>query len=265
MGLVFSGIAAHTPVLMPNVGKDGLKLIEKTVNAMERLEQELYVNHPDILIIISPHGEALPEAVSINLQSKFCSKFDEFGDLTTKAEWKPATMLIDRFREDFIRYDLPISLVSDECLDYGASVPLYYLTQHLPDIKIVPIRTSSELDVKKHFEIGKALRNEIGKSTVRIAVIASADLSHRVGENSPNGLSPKGVAFDDKVKEILNENSPVGFLDIDDEWIAEADACGAMSLALLFGILDGINHESEILSYEKPFGVGYLVAAMHIA
>jgi len=265
MALVFSGIAAHTPVLMPNVGKDGLKLIQKTKESMERLEQELYVNHPDVLIVISPHGEHLPEAISINLQSKFCSKFEEFGDLVTKAEWKPATMLIDRFREDFVRHDLPISLVSDECLDYGTSVPLYYLTQHLPDIKVVPIRTSSELSVKKHFEIGKALRSEIGKSTVRIAVIASADLSHRVGEKSPSGLSPKGVAFDDKVKEILDAKNPVGFLDIDDDWVTEAEACGAMSLAILFGILDQVNHKPEVLSYEKPFGVGYLVSAIHIA
>jgi len=265
MALVFTGIAAHTPVLMPAIGKDGIKLIEATKASMERLEQELYVSHPDILIIISPHGELLPDAVSINMNTKYCSSFEEFGDMVTKEEWKPATMLIDRFREDFKRYDLPLALVSDECLDYGAAVPLHYLTQHLPDIRVIPVRVSSDLDIKKHFEFGKAMRSEIGKSTSRVAVIASADLSHRVGENSPDGLSPKGVAFDDKVQEILRDKNPAGFLDIDSDWMNEAGACGAQSLAMLFGLLDEVNHEPEIFSYEKPFGVGYLVASIRIA
>jgi len=265
MALIYSGIAVHTPVLIPTIGKDGLKLIETTKSSMERLEQELYIAQPDILMVISPHGESLADAISINLQATYCSKFEEFGDLVTRLDWKPATMLIDRFREDFKRYHLPLALVSDDCLDYGCTVPLYYLTQHLPNVKIVPVRTSSGLPLKKHYEIGKALRSEIGKSTVRVAVIASADLSHRVGENSPEGLSPKGVAFDEKVQEILRDKNPAGFLDIDDDWAKEASACGASSLAMLFGILDEMNHIPEIFSYEKPFGVGYLVASIRIA
>ena len=265
MALVFTGIAAHTPVLVPTIGKDGLKLIEKTKGSMEKLEQELYVTHPDILMVISPHGEALPDAVSINMNNKYCSRFDEFGDLVTKQEWKPATMLIDRFREDFKRSELPLALMSEEGVDYGTSVPLFYLTRHLPNVKIVPVRASSGLDTKTHFEIGKLLRNEIGISTARVAVIASSDLSHRVGENSPAGFSPKGVAYDDKVQEIINDKNPMGYLDIDAAWGTEAGACGMNVLALLFGLLDGVNHEPEILSYEKPFGVGYLVAAIRIA
>ncbi|MBU0625201.1 hypothetical protein KKF05_02555 [Patescibacteria group bacterium] len=265
MALVFAGIVTHTPVLMPNIGQDAIKLIDKTKTSMERLGQQLQTAKPDILVMISPHGEVLPDAVSINLNSRYDSRFDEFGDLTTKKTWRPATMLIDRFREDFKRYDLPLALVSDEYLDYGTSVPLCYLTENLPHIKIVPMHPSSQLSVETHFKIGQALRSEIDSSTSRIAVLASADLSHRVGENSPEGLSPKGIAFDEKVQEILRDKNPVGFLDVDQAWIKEAGSCSAMVLAILFGLLDGIQHESEILSYEKPLGVGYLVATIHLS
>jgi aromatic ring-opening dioxygenase LigB subunit len=198
------------------------------------------------------------------MNSKYCGRFEEFGDLATKKEWKPATMLIGRLREDLKSLDLPLTLVSDECLDYGTAVPLCYLTANLPKVKIIPLRPSSHLDIETHFKIGRALQTEIATSTSRIAVLASADLSHRVGENSPEGLSPKGIAFDEKVQEILREKNQVGFLDIDPDWIKEAGSCSTMVLALLFGLLDGIHHKSEILSYEKPFGVGYLVAAMHL-
>ncbi|MFH2063240.1 MAG: class III extradiol dioxygenase subunit B-like domain-containing protein [bacterium] len=266
MALVFSGIAAHTPILMPKIGREeGLKLIEKTSQAMSRLEQELLAARPEIILIISPHGEMLPDAVTINISSKYVSHFDEFGDLVTKNEWKPATMLIDRIREDFKHQHLPLTLASDEQLDYGTSVPLHHLTKNLKEIRVVPFRPATTLTMKQHFEIGEALKTEILDSTSRIAVIASADLSHRVGENSPSGLSTKGVAFDDRIQELLKERNPIGLLDIDDDWTAEAQACGAGPLALLFGLIDRMSIDPEIISYEKPLGVGYLIAAIRVS
>lgn len=264
MSLVFSCVAAHTPVLLPNVSKDNISIIAATKAAMEKLEQELYVAQPETVIVISPHGDALPDAITVNMCSKYRTNFEEFGDLTTKLEWKPNTMLIDRIREDFKEKHLPLVLDSQEKLDYGTSVPLSYLTQHLKDVKIVPIITS-QLDLKTHYELGKELKDEIMSATSRVAVIASADLSHRVGENSPEGFSPKGVAFDEAVQAILKNQNPLGILDVESETLSEAQACGAPVLAMLFGVLDDVQHEIEVLSYEKPLGVGYTVASMKIS
>jgi AmmeMemoRadiSam system protein B len=263
MALVFSCVSAHTPLLMPTIGKEGLAVIEKTKNAMQQLEQDLYVAQPETIVVISPHGDGLPDAVTINLNSKYTSNFEEFGDLVTKLEWKAEVMLIDRIREDFKEKHLPLVLGSSEHLDYGTAVPLYYLTQHLPQARIVPIVTS-QLDMRTHHSIGKELKDEIMSSTKRVAVIASADLSHRVGENSPDGLSPKGVAFDEKVLELMEKQNPMGVLDIDEAWVNEAQACGAKVLAMLAGLMDDVRCETKVLSYEKPFGVGYLVASMKI-
>jgi len=262
MALVFSGIAAHTPLLVPTVGKEALALIEKTKIAMQQLEQELYVTHPETVIIITPHGDALPDAVSIDMCGSYTSHFQEFGDLVTKLTWKSDVMLIDRIREDFKEKHLPLVLGSSETVDYGVSVPLSYLTGHLPDVRIVPI-TVSQLDMKAHYEFGKQLKDEIMASTKRVAVIASADLSHRVGENSPAGFSPKGVAFDEAVVEALTKR-PIGILDIDEAWVTEAQACGAKVIAMYCGILDDVKHETKVMSYEKPFGAGYLVAQSKI-
>ncbi|HTK04654.1 MAG TPA: AmmeMemoRadiSam system protein B [Candidatus Eisenbacteria bacterium] len=263
MSLVFSCIAAHTPLLMPTIGKEGLAVIEKTKSAMQQLEQELYVAQPETIIVISPHGDSLPDALSINLNSKYVTNFEEFGDLVTKLEWKSEIMLIDRIREDFKEKHLPLVLGSSEFVDYGSAIPLYYLTQHLPTIRVVPLITS-QLDMKTHYTFGKELKDEIMSSTKRIAVIASADLSHRVSENSPEGLSPKGVAFDEKIVDVITKQHPMGILDIDEPWIAEAQACGGKVLATVCGLMDDVKHEAKVLSYEKPFGVGYLVARMKI-
>lgn len=265
MAFVHACITPHTPVLIPTIGKDGLKLLDKTSQALGQLEQALYLAQPDTLLVISPHGESLPDAVCINLNAKYVCNFSEFGDLTTKREWKSEIVLADRIREDFKLKHLPLTLSSSEYLDYGSAVPLFYLTQHLPKVRVVPVMTASKLDVKTHYEIGKQLKDEIMGSMKRVAVIASADLSHRVSENSPGGLLPKGIAFDEKIQEMLGKVNMIGMLDIDEAWIDEAQACGGKVLAMLAGILDDVKYEPSLLSYEKPLGVGYLVASLKIS
>lgn len=262
MGLVFSCIASHTPLLIPTIGKDNFKMLEKTEKAMQKLEQELYTTNPDTLIVISPHGDSLPDALTINFNSKYVSDFREFGDLTTKLEWKPNIMLVNKIREDFKEKNQPLVLASDESLDYGTSVALCYLTQHMPDIKIVPLITSG-LDMEAHFNFGKALKDEILASTDRVAVIASAELSQTLAKDAPGGFSQRGVDFDEKIMALTESQNNAGILEIDEEWTSEAQACGAKVLGVLFGLLDGIQYKSKVLSYEKPFGVGYLVAEIH--
>jgi len=47
---------------------------------------------------------------------------------------------------------------------------------------------------------------------------------------------------------------------MNEKLISDAGECGLKSIAILLGILEGIKYEPQILSYEGPFGVGYLTA-----
>lgn len=264
MSLVFTAVTPHTPLLLPSIGKENLELLSMTRAAMQRLEQDLYVAQPETIIVVTPHGQGLPDAMVINTNPEYVTNFEEFGDLVTKFKWRSDFMIIDRIREDFKAKHLPLVLDTAENLDYASAIPLYYLTQHLPQVKIIPL-VSSQLDLKAHFEFGRELKDEIMSATRRIAIVGSADLSHRVGPNAPAGFSERGVAFDEKIKEIIAGDKPGRILEIDDAWLNEAQACGARVMAMLAGVLDDVNHKTEILSYEKPFGVGYLVAHMQIA
>ena len=40
----------------------------------------------------------------------------------------------------------------------------------------------------------------------------------------------------------------------------EAAECGYRSILMLLGVFEGLEIETEVLSYEGPFGVGYAVA-----
>ena len=47
---------------------------------------------------------------------------------------------------------------------------------------------------------------------------------------------------------------------LDSGFLERAAECGLRSILFLMGAFEGREYESEALSYEGPFGVGYLVA-----
>lgn len=256
--LVFTAITPHPPILLPTIGKENLGLIEKTVRAMKKMEEELYATKPETIIIISPHGPILADSFSISQAKKYHSNLEQFGDLITKLEFKTDLELIHKIKEDLERR-FPLILVSQEELDHGASVPLFYLTQHLKDVAIVPMGYSF-LPYQTHLEFGEALREEVSESPKRIAVIASGDLSHRITPEAPAGFSPQGKIFDQTLIDLIKKKDTPSILKLDPNFIEEAGECGLRSILILLGLLQKINYQPEIFSYQGPFGVGYLVA-----
>jgi len=51
---------------------------------------------------------------------------------------------------------------------------------------------------------------------------------------------------------------------LDHELIEKAAQCGYRSILILLGVLNNVSYQTEILSYEAPFGVGYLVANLKL-
>ncbi|OGY42400.1 MAG: AmmeMemoRadiSam system protein B [Candidatus Buchananbacteria bacterium RBG_13_36_9] len=256
--LVFSAICPHPPILIPDIGKDNLKKIKDTFEAMKKLEQELYAAKPDIILVISPHGEIIHDAFCINLNSSYKADFEEFGDFTTKMEFKSSPPLALKIKER-VEDELPIVLSSNEKLDHGAAVPLYYLTKHLKNIDIIPI-SYCLLDYDKHFKFGQLIKKEIAKSEKRIAVIASGDLSHGLSKDAPAGYIPSGAEFDNELITLLKRKDIRKILKMNHKLIEKAAECGFRSFAILFGIIEEYQFDVDVLSYEGPFGVGYLVA-----
>lgn len=226
---------------------------------MEELERKIYEAKPDTVIVISPHGPLLPDAFSINLNPIYKSNLEEFGDFATKMEFKTDTALAFRIKELMEDKNIPLTMTSEESLDHGATVPLFFLTKRLAGIPVLPMGYSM-LDLKTHFGFGDFLKEIILNEEKKIAVIASGDLSHRLTENAPAGFSPRGKEFDEKITELLSNKNTAGILGLEEAFIEEAGECGLRSLIILLGLLERINYAPKILSYEGPFGVGYLVA-----
>jgi aromatic ring-opening dioxygenase LigB subunit len=260
MSLVFAAITPHPPLLIPSIGKDAIKKIQKTREALERLEEDLYLTHPDIIVIISPHGPQFPDAYSVNLSTKFTSDLKQFGDLSTKIEFSGEVQLPYNIRSESLRRNSQKTVIINEPkLDHGAVVPLFYLTKHMPNIKILPIGFS-DLDTKSHLEYGYMLKEQIMRVNKRIAVIASGDLSHALSSEAPAGFHKNGAVFDNKIQELFISHNTTGILSIEREIISDAAECGFRSFLILMGILRDVNYRYESYAYEGPYGVGYLTA-----
>ena len=263
MSLVFAGIVPHPPILIPTIGKNHLKQLKTTLNSYEKLKKKLSEKNIDTIIIISPHGNAHENAFTINFNPKLSCNFKDFGDFSTQKEWDLDIELTYKIKEN-LETNTPLQLSTDDFLDHGSSVPLYVLTENLKNIKIIPIYHSG-LSLKEHFNFGEKLKKQIFVSNKNIAVIASGDLSHALTKNSPAGYSRKGKKFDKKIIELLRAKKINEILNLDPEFIGDAKECGLRPFLIQQGILKNVNYKTKMLSYEAPFGVGYLVMNFEIS
>ena len=223
----------------------------------------LYSSKPDIIIIISPHANTQGgEFFTINQQPKLSVNFKAFGDLVTKLQFDNEIGFGYQIKESCEDY-FPIMLTAEQELDYGSAVPLLYLTEHLPEVKIVSIGYA-DLPYQDHIKLGELIRKQINLSDQRIAIIASGDLSHKLHKDSPAGYSPQAQEFDQEIIKLVNDKKIDQIIDLDRKLVNEAGECGLRSLLILLGIIKEMNYEPIKLSYQAPFGIGYLVENFEI-
>ena len=91
-----------------------------------------------------------------------------------------------------------------------------------------------------------------------------ADMSHRLTEDAPAGYSPQGKVFDEKLVGLVKNYDVEGIMNFDPDLAEEAGQDALWSIAILLGALEGKKVKPEVLSYEGPFGVGYMIAALEV-
>lgn len=214
--LKFASICPHPPLLIPSIGQDSLSEINSTVEAMEKLGDEIENSKIDTIVIISPHGPVQMGHMSIVESDYPEGNFLQFGDNTFMKFESDLDLGLDIKKIADTR-KVPVKMINSGVpLDHGSMVPLYFLAKHNPKIKIVPI-AFSYLDYQKHFEFGEAIYEAAENENKNIALIASGDLSHRLIPNAPAGYSPRGKEFDKLLIKLLEENKAGEIFNLDSE------------------------------------------------
>lgn len=250
----------HPPESISGIGTpEQLKAAEKTLKAFERLRHELEKSDPDTVVIISPHAQLEPYSFVINSSDILKGTLAQFG-LDDVRTYENNLVFANKLAFAGLMNDIP-TVLRENFLDHGALIPLEHLLKNIRP-KVVHLAFSL-MDYDQQYSYGEVIKSIISSGVGgRVAIVASAGLSHKLTSGSPMEYSPKAQKFDMDILHYLGSNDLASILDLQPEAVKEAAECGVRSIVMLLGALHGTNYKFNLLSYEYPTGIGYLTARL---
>jgi AmmeMemoRadiSam system protein A/AmmeMemoRadiSam system protein B len=264
-GIVYGCIVPHPPLLVPEVGGGREIEISATTKAMKELARRLAEKRPETVIVISPHGTMLYDSMGIATAGSLRGTMRDWGARSADHDFENDPDTVAALQAEASASGIPLDSIGDReyNLDHGVMVPIYFLIEGMKGVPLVPL-TFSMLPLSAHFSFGQAIRRAAERAGKRAAIVASGDLSHRLIKGAPAGYDPMGEVFDKTLIEAIQSYDVPAILNLDEQLIDRAGECGLRSIVILLGALDGLEVKPDVLSYEGPFGVGYLVASFDV-
>jgi AmmeMemoRadiSam system protein A/AmmeMemoRadiSam system protein B len=259
--LVFSGIAPHPPIMVPEVGRESISDVEDSIDAMAELARRVIESDAETVVLISPHA---PLEADSFVAYDGPEVFADFSRFNAPDAWFTAQVdeeLLDAIRDAAASRQYDVTMLAGQDLDHGTAVPLYFLFRNGWEGRVVALGYSY-LPNEDHLRFGSCIKQAVDKLGRRVAFIASGDLSHRLKPSAPAGYNPDAHFFDEQVVAALRENAPQHIAEIDHSLRRLAGECGYRSMLVAIGACAELPWSCEVLSYEAPFGVGYLVAQL---
>ena len=217
---------------------------------------------------MSPHAAVDPDRMGVGLATRYRGDLGLFGARQVAVDLEGDAPLGESIIREAVSRGLPVRPLrshGDEIeLDHGVLVPLSFTIEHLAVPPRLVVLTFSFLDTAAHIEFGRVIASAVEASGRRVLYIASGDLSHRLTQEAPAGYNPDAHEFDEKVVGAFRAGDPAALLAIPERLLHLAGECGYRSLVVLFGLLDGRHYVTRLLSYEGPFGVGYMVGSVDV-
>ncbi len=300
MPLLSAYIVPHPPLAVPEVGKGQEKQIPETMKAYREIADEIARQAPDTIILVSPHNRFCREFFYISDGSSWASSFRDFRVYEPIIRMNYDEDMIRDITRAAKRAGIPAGNFGETLLpsrqgDHGSLVPLYFLAKAAPSNSTTPTASApaaeqaqpadnsdnntdsqpaATLDLapeivrlsitsfshEKHWDFGRVIGRYLEKSPKRVIFIASGDLSHRLKEDGPYGLSAEAPAFEKRLVEALDQGDFQHVVSLSSDLCEEVGECGIRGFCILGGVLDGTSYTSQVLSHEDTFGVGYAVA-----
>ena len=257
-------VAPHPPIMVPEVGGREVEKVSSSVEAMEKLGAEFDRIDPETIVIMSPHSQIYADAFTVKTAPMLSGSLGMFGAPHVRIDTTPDLELAQAVIDTAAAAGVPCEPVGGSgritreagSLDHGIMVQLYFLASRSYQLVCLSL---SFLDFRSHYRLGTAIRDAIASTGRRAVFVASGDMSHRLTRDAPAGYSPRGEEFDSQIVDIVRSGEFARLFELYPQLTEEAGECGLRSIITMAGTVDGCARSSEVLSYEGPFGVGYLV------
>jgi MEMO1 family protein len=259
--VVFAGIAPHPPLLVPDVGGERIERVKASAEALGMFSEQLLKTQPETVVLVSPHSPGDPRRFGAFSSPQLSGDFRQFGAKQVMLSFPNDLQLLDALEEVTVERGIAFERFPFESmLDHGALVPMYYL--HCAGWRGPVLSLSfTTLSRKEHLEFGRSCTAAAERIGRKIAFVASADLSHYLSADGPYKFEPDAHLFDEQVCAAIKNRDLRAIVDIDQDLRHRAGECGYRSILIAIG---AVSEEAtpKLLSYEGPFGVGYLVAIL---
>jgi hypothetical protein len=246
----FAGaVVPHAPVLLPEIGgRSGAESRDRILRACDKID----TSGADVLLVVSPHGRGA--GVYARITGSEASFGGPEARLESPADTRAAESLARAWKAPLLEDDL----------DHGAVGCLHLLDVRRP-VVVAALPESTGLDAKADActamvegrKLAGAVKRAFAGSSV--LVVASAHTSAALTVRAPLAERAEGRALDERILSSLDGDvralDDIGC----DDWTA-GGSCGAGPLAAFGRLVSG--RSAEVLAYEHPFGVGYLVATV---
>lgn len=284
-GLVYACVAPHGSELIPALAGPYLDQFALTRSAMEELGQEMAAAAPDTIVVVTPHGLRLDNAINI-VTTDYTSGILEENGGRVEAEFECDRLLAEQVLQEARSHNLPVvgalfgaleGPASRFQLDWGALIPLWFMeahwdrqpsehkpsehkqSEHKPKVVLIgPCRTIPLTDL---VTLGRIIARRAEQCGRKVALIASADQAHAHNADGPYGFDPAAALYDATMQQIVREGNLARLLDLDSALVASAKPDSLWQMLVLYGATLEVPMQGRLLSYQVPTYFGMLCAS----
>ena len=258
MPILAAFMVPHPISAIPEIGKGKESKLSATVASFNLIAKKIAQLQPDTIIWISPHAESYADFFQIADGDVGIGSFKRYGapDLSFR-------MLYDKILAREISRECKMNRLqggtengTEDELDHGTMVPLYFVNREFRDFLSVRVGVSGQ-SLAEHYRFGQIIKSSVNQLGRKAVVIASGDLSHCQSRTAFYGYRPEGAIYDEQIMRIMTKANFGELLSFNRFLLGEAIQCGHASFTILAGCLDRQDVDCLRLSHEAPYGTGY--------
>ena len=264
MAVLAGFMVPHPPLIVPAVGRGSEEEVRETIDAYDRVADEIAALKPETIIITSPHATMYSNYFHISPGQGAKGSFADFGAPQVKFDETYDSGLWDLIVSLAEAEDFPAGIEGERKaqLDHGTMVPLWFIRKKYSNFKIVRIGLSG-LPLTDHYHLGELIKAAVEKTGRRAVFVASGDLSHKLQYHGPYGFAPEGPVYDERIMDVCGRAAFGELFDFDEDFCDKAAECGHRSFVIMAGAFDGLKIKATRFSHQDVTGVGYGICSFY--
>lgn len=263
-GVEIAVLMPHAPILVPAVAGEREDQVRRSVRAMREVTARVVRRAPESVVVVSPHSPRRRREFGVWVEERHHGSMAGFRAPEVSFDLPNDRDMLAALEQSAAGEGIGLWPIGEEVLDHGASVPLWFLWEAgwRGPTTVLSLNYPGNGGLG---ELGRAIANAARRTSRKVALIASGDMSHRLQPGAPGGFHPEAKRFDETFIRMVGEGRADRLLDFDPalQELAGEDALDSTRVALA-----AVDHDMSgcrVLDYQGPFGVGYGVAVLHDA